>query len=102
VIVPRKTVGEVYKLLDEGDGSVDSRTVSDTKHPLLQLAFVTLVSEADRRHLSGLRTGHPDRQRQGPERAVQAISRHAVDRVLDDLGTEKSRAIKLSGRQGTS
>ena len=96
VIVPRKTVGEVRKLLDESDGSVEIE-LSDTR---IRFAFgdVTLTSQADRRHLPGLRARHPDRQRQDPERAVQGVRRRRRPR-LDHLDREVARR-QARGRQG--
>ena len=96
VIVPRKTVGEVRKLLDESDGSVDIE-LSDTR-----IRFATRQrhpgQQADRRHLPGLRAGHPDRQRQGPERAVQGVRPRRRPR-LDHLHREVARH-QARGRQG--
>ena len=96
VIVPRKTVGELRKLLDESDGAVDIE-LSDTK---IRFAFgnVTLTSQADRRHLPGLRAGDPDRQRQDPEVPCKEFA-DAVDRV-STISTEKSRAVKLAVAKG--
>ena len=52
VIVPRKTVGEIRKLLDD-DELTRSRSVSPTKVQFATAASA-LTSQADRRHLSRL------------------------------------------------
>jgi DNA polymerase-3 subunit beta len=73
VIVPRKTVGEVRKLLDESDGSVDIE-LSDTR-----IRFAT-----------------------GNDKVLNVPCKefaHAVDRV-STISTEKSRAIKLAVAKG--
>ncbi len=88
VIVPRKTVGEVRKLLDESDGSGRHRAFRHP-HPLRQRQRHP-GQQADRRHLPGLRAGHPDRQRQGPERAVQGVRARRRPR-LDHLHREVAR-----------
>ena len=96
VIVPRKTVGEVRKLLDESDGSVDIE-LSRHPHPLRQRQRHP-GQQADRRHLPRLRARHPDRQRQDPERAVQGIRARRRPR-LDHLHGEVARH-QAGGRQG--
>ena len=67
VIVPRKTVSELRKLLDEIDQDVDDRAVRHQDPLRLRRHGADL--EADRRHLPGLRPGHPDRQRQASSRS---------------------------------
>jgi hypothetical protein len=96
VIVPRKTVGEVRKLLDESDGSVDIE-LSDTR---IRFATggVTLVSKL----IDGT---FPDYERVIPTGNDKVLNvpckefAHAVDRV-STISTEKSRAIKLAVAKG--
>ena len=54
--------------------------------------------QADRRHLPRLRARHPDRQRQGPGRAVQGVRPRRRPR-LDHLDREVARH-QARGRQG--
>ncbi|WIM11238.1 DNA polymerase III subunit beta [Enhydrobacter sp.] len=96
VIVPRKTVGEVRKLLDESDGSVDVE-LSDTR---IRFATgnVTLVSKL----IDGT---FPDYERVIPTGNDKVLNvpckefANAVDRV-STISTEKSRAIKLAVGKG--
>jgi DNA polymerase-3 subunit beta len=96
VIVPRKTVGEVRKLLDESDGPVDIE-LSDTR---IRFATgnVTLVSKL----IDGT---FPDYERVIPTGNDKVLNvpckefAHAVDRV-STISTEKSRAIKLAVAKG--
>ena len=96
VIVPRKTVGEVRKLLDESDGSVEIE-LSDTR---IRFACgeVTLVSKL----IDGT---FPDYERVIPTGNDKVLNvpckefAHAVDRV-STISTEKSRAIKLAVAKG--
>src|SRR6185436_6268356 len=93
VIVPRKTVGEVRKLLDESDGSVDIE-LSDTRIRFAS-ASVTLVSKL----IDGT---FPDYERVIPTGNDKILNvpckefANAVDRV----STKKSRAIKLAVAKG--
>ena len=91
IIVPRKTVGEVQKLLDEEDGEV-SIQVSDTK---INFAFSNIVLT------SKLIDGKfPDYTRVIPTDNDKVLSLDAksfaqsVDRV-SAISNEKSRAVKL-------
>jgi DNA polymerase-3 subunit beta len=88
VIVPRKTVGEVRKLLDESDGSVDIE-LSDTRIRFAS-GGVTLVSKL----IDGTFPGN-DKVLNVPCKEFA----HAVDRV-STISTEKSRAIKLAVAKG--
>jgi DNA polymerase-3 subunit beta len=96
VIVPRKTVGEVRKLLDESDGSVDIE-LSDTRIRFAS-ANVTLVSKL----IDGT---FPDYERvipTGNDKVLNVPCKEfasAVDRV-STISTEKSRAIKLAVNKG--
>jgi DNA polymerase-3 subunit beta len=96
VIVPRKTVGEVRKLLDESDGSVDIE-LSDTRIRFAS-GNVTLVSKL----IDGT---FPDYERVIPTGNDKVLNvpckefAHAVDRV-STISTEKSRAIKLAVAKG--
>ncbi len=91
VIVPRKTVGEVRKLLDEADGDV---AIELSSHQIrFDFGSVVLTSKL----IDGT---FPDYERvipQGNEKIMEVDPRrfaHAVDRVAT-LATERSRAIKL-------
>ena len=96
VIVPRKTVNEVRKLLDESDGSVDVE-LSDTRIRFAS-GNVTLVSKL----IDGT---FPDYERvipTGNDKVLNVPCREfasAVDRV-STISTEKSRAIKLAVAKG--
>ena len=96
VIVPRKTVGEVRKLLDESDGSVDIE-LSDTRIRFAS-GGVTLVSKL----IDGT---FPDYERVIPTGNDKVLNvpckefANAVDRV-STISTEKSRAIKLDVANG--
>ena len=96
VIVPRKTVGEVRKLLDESDGSVEIE-LSDTRIRFAS-GGVTLVSKL----IDGT---FPDYERVIPTGNDKVLNvpckefAHAVDRV-STISTEKSRAVKLAVAKG--
>ena len=91
VIVPRKTVNELRKLLDDADGAIDI-ALSDTK---IQFAFngVDLTSKL----IDGT---FPDYQRvipSGNDKALSLESKEfglAVDRV-STISMDKTRAVKL-------
>ena len=86
IIVPRKTVLELRKLVEESDDEVQI-ALGDTK-----IRFVVRRGgadlEADRRHLPRLRPGDPDRQRQDPRGRCKEFA-EAVDRV-STISTEKA------------
>jgi DNA polymerase-3 subunit beta len=65
IIIPRKTVGELQKLVDNPDLTVTVE-VSDAK---IRFTIGSVVHdlETDRRHLPRLSAGDPDRQRQGAD-----------------------------------
>ncbi|TXL81881.1 DNA polymerase III subunit beta [Vineibacter terrae] len=92
VIVPRKTVGELRKLIDENEGAVDVE-LSETKIRF-SLGSITLTSKL----IDGT---FPDYERvipSGNDKMMEvrcAEFSAAVDRVAT-ISTEKSRAIKLS------
>lgn len=96
VIVPRKTVAEVRKLLDEVTGSV-TIALSDTK-VRFTIGSVTLTSKL----IDGT---FPDYERvipKGNDRSLIVsgdLFAAAVDRV-STISTEKSRAVKLKISQG--
>ena len=97
VIVPRKTVGEVRKLLDEYDGPVEI-SLSDTKIRF-GAGDVMLTSKL----IDGT---FPEYERVIPQNNDKILEvrckefAEAVDRV-STISTEKSRAIKLSMSKGT-
>ena len=92
VIVPRKTVGEVRKLLDDATDDVQI-SVSDTK-----IRFSFGAVELTSKLIDGT---FPDYQRvipEGNEKTLIVDSKSfqaAVDRVAT-ISTEKSRAVKLA------
>jgi DNA polymerase-3 subunit beta len=97
VIVPRKTVGELYKLIEE---NADPVTV-DLSESKIRFAFdsVTLTSKL----IDGT---FPDYERVIPadnDKVLQVDAKdfaEAVDRV-STISTEKSRAVKLSLADGS-
>ncbi len=97
VIVPRKTVNEVRKLIDETDGDI-TVSLSETK---LRFAFGDAVLTS--KLIDGT---FPDYERVIPADNDKALDvdvkafASAVDRV-SAISTEKSRAIKLSLEKGT-
>ena len=92
VIVPRKTVGEVRKLIDEFDGNVDI-SLSDTK---IRFAFDGAVVTS--KLIDGT---FPDYSRvipQGNDKELQMDCRvfaEAVDRV-STISSDKTRSVKLA------
>lgn len=96
VIIPRKTVSELRKLIDETDSAIDIG-VSDTK---IRFAFDQAVLTS--KLIDGT---YPDYTRvipHGNDKILQVNRREfaeAVDRV-STISTEKSRAVKLSLDQG--
>ena len=86
IIVPRKTVGEVQRLLDEPDAEVTVE-LSPAKIRFTRRRGDPDV-EADRRHISGLRARHPARQRQGIDRRQEGVRSRGRPR-LD--GVERAR-----------
>jgi DNA polymerase-3 subunit beta len=97
VIIPRKTIGEIRKLLDEASGPIRI-SLSDTK---LRVAFdhVVLTSKL----IDGT---FPDTERvipSGNDKVLEVNPREfasAVDRVAT-IAIEKTRAVKLSIERGT-
>jgi len=97
VIVPRKTVGELQKLIEETEGEI-SVSLSDAK---IRFAFdgVTLTSKL----IDGT---FPDYERvipQGNDKELSVgrkVLTEAVDRV-SAISTEKSRAVKLTMDSGS-
>ncbi len=96
IIIPRKTVGEIYKLISESDADV-SVALSETK---LRFAFGDAVLTS--KLIDGT---FPDYERvipAGNDKFLDANVKSfasAVDRV-SAISTEKSRAIKLSLEKG--
>ncbi len=96
VIVPRKTVGEIRKLLDEQDGTVDM-ALSETKIRFT-VGPITLTSKL----IDGT---FPEYERVIPQHNDKIMEvrckefAQAVDRV-STISTEKSRAIKLAMSKG--
>lgn len=92
VIVPRKTIAEVRKLIDDVSGTIEI-ALSDAKIKF-GLGSVTLTSKL----IDG---GFPDYNRVIPEgndkllKVNGAVFAAAVDRV-STISTEKSRAVKLA------
>ena len=96
VIVPRKTVGEIRKLLDEHDGTVEV-SLSETKIRFT-VGPITLTSKL----IDGT---FPEYERVIPQNNDKIMEvrckefAQAVDRV-STISTEKSRAIKLAMSKG--
>jgi len=92
VIVPRKTINELRKLLDDAEGAVDV-SLSDTK-----IQFVSDGVELTSKLIDGT---FPDYQRVIPasnDKVLTLDSRefsHSVDRV-STISADKTRAVKLS------
>jgi DNA polymerase-3 subunit beta len=92
VIVPRKTVGELYKLIEDADGAVEI-SLSDTK---MRFAFGAVVITS--KLIDGT---FPDYQRVIPAENDKTLEvdgklfMDAVDRV-STISSEKSRAVKLA------
>lgn len=92
VIVPRKTVLELHKLLDEGDGEIGI-ALSESK---IEFSFDSLVLTS--KLIDGT---FPDYERVIPAANDKVMSvdcktfSEAVDRV-STISTEKSRAVKLA------
>jgi DNA polymerase-3 subunit beta len=97
VIIPRKTVGEVRKLMDDVTGQIDL-SLSDTK---LRFAFDNVVLTS--KLIDGT---FPDYERvipSGNDKVLEVNPRDfasAVDRVAT-IATEKTRAVKLTIDRGT-
>ncbi|MFQ5775784.1 MAG: DNA polymerase III subunit beta [Kiloniellaceae bacterium] len=96
VIVPRKTVGEVRKLIDETEEPIEV-SLSDTR---IRFAFDSTVLTS--KLIDGT---FPDYERvipSGNDKVIQVDCRsfaEAVDRV-STISTEKSRAVKLAIENG--
>ena len=96
MIVPRKTVAELRRLLDDAEGAIEI-ALSDTK---IQFTFggVELTSKL----IDG---SFPDYQRVIPSGNDKVLSLdakefgQAVDRV-STISADKTRAVKLNHRQG--
>ena len=92
VIVPRKTVAELRRLLDDAEGAIDV-SLSDTK-----IQFATDGVELTSKLIDGT---FPDYQRvipAGNDKALVLDSKefaHAVDRV-STISADKTRAVKLN------
>ncbi len=84
VIIPRKTVAELRKLLDEHSGEVEV-ALSDTRIQFHAGAGAA-DQQADRRHLSGIRARHPARQRQGAACGEEGFLRRGGARGGDLVG----------------
>ncbi len=92
VIVPRKTVAELRRLLDDAEGAIDV-SLSDTK-----IQFTTDGVELTSKLIDGT---FPDYQRvipSGNDKALVLDSKefaHSVDRV-STISADKTRAVKLN------
>jgi DNA polymerase-3 subunit beta len=92
IIVPRKTVTELRRLLDDADGAIEI-SLSDTK-----IQFVFNGVELTSKLIDGT---FPDYQRiipQGNDKALAVEAKefaHSVDRV-STISSDKTRAVKLA------
>ena len=92
VIVPRKTIGELRRLLDDSEGAIDV-SLSDTK-----IQFVSDGVELTSKLIDGT---FPDYQRvipSGNDKVLSLDSKdfsHSVDRV-STISADKTRAVKLN------
>jgi DNA polymerase-3 subunit beta len=92
IIIPRKTIGELRRLLDDAEGAIDV-SLSDTK-----IQFVTGGVEMTSKLIDGT---FPDYERVIPasnDKSLSLDSREfaqAVDRV-STISADKTRAVKLS------
>ena len=93
VIVPRKTVAELRRLLDDAEGAIDI-SLSDTKIQFCDRRRGADL-EADRRHISRTISAS---SRPATTRCWSLDSKefaHAVDRV-STISADKTRAVKLN------
>ncbi len=88
VIVPRKTVGEMQKLVEDAGCRSRGRALrhQDPRHARHRRADL----EADRRHLPRLCAGHPAGQRQDPEGRQGRVRQRRRPRV-DDVERARPR-----------
>ena len=100
VIVPRKTVGELRKLIDEPDAeaAVEIRALQ-RPHPFRGRSGGAALAP-DRRHVSRLRAGHPDRQRQAAGRADQGAVRRRSTGSRPSRPTARARSSSASPGAG--
>ncbi len=103
VIVPRKTVAEVRKLIDEVDPGQTVEVALSTARIRFQVDERGAALAPDRRHLSRLPAGDPERQRQAPGRADQGAfarrstgSRHLDREVARDQAQSRRGKLTLS------
>ena len=75
VIVPRKTVGEVRKLIDELDAGAEVEVALSSARIRFKVGSRGPALAPDRRHLPRLPAGDPERQRQAPGRPDQGAQR---------------------------
>ena len=71
IIVPRKTVAEVQRLIETGEGEVAIELSAGKIR--FTIGNVVLTSKADRRHLPGLCARDPGQQRQEPDRRQEGF-----------------------------
>ena len=101
IIVPRKTVLELRKLVEEGDEEVQI-ALGETKIRVRRRRGGADL-EADRRHLPRLRPGDPGRQRQGPRgRRARSSPRRstASRRSRPSAAARSSSAIERGSADG--
>ncbi|MGY4499903.1 hypothetical protein ACVWYH_003834 [Bradyrhizobium sp. GM24.11] len=99
VIVPRKTVGEVQRLIEDNEAEVTIE-LSQSQDPLHHRQCGADL-EIDRRHLPRLRPRHSARQRQGARGRQEGFRERGRPR-LDDLERARPRGeiVAVAGQAG--
>ena len=96
VIVPRKTIGELRKLIDELGRRRHGRDPAlQRPHPLRGRSGGPALAP-DRRHVSRLRAGRPDRQRQAAGRPDQGAVRLRSTASRPSRPTARARSSSAS------
>ena len=96
IIVPRKTVGEVQRLIEDGEAEV-AVELSQGKIRFTHRRRGAHL-QADRRHVPGLCARHPGRQRQGTRRRQEGIRAGGRSR-LDGVERARPRGQALAQRR---
>ena len=97
IIVPRKTVGEVQRLIEDGEAEVTIE-LSAGQNPVHRRRGDPDL-EADRRHIPGLRARHPAEQRQGigcRQKGIRGRRRPCFDRF--ERAWPRGQVVAHAGR----